>query len=333
MARNDQVTRLFFLIHTLEGAARGLTPQQLQVKAAARGFNVTERTIYRDLEALEAAFPFEFATDPETSAKKWILGKHARVAGHFILTSRELFALYLAKGALEPLSKTPFYEDIQTVFKRLEDRLDDKAGDHLLEVKKDLAIHVGPKWGVGVDTEILETIRAACAEGHMLEIEYDSASSGKTALRKVGPHFLYFSKGALYLLAHDVGDEKAKTFALPRFKSARMTDETYQGEAIDPDTYFANSFGAYHGAEAKHVELIFSRQIGMFIRERQYHPSQKAIPCENGFKFEFEIAITPEFVQWILGFGHDCTVVAPQELKQELKDRAEKILKMYRAAG
>ena len=71
----------------------------------------------------------------------------------------------------------------------------------------------------------------------------------------------------------------------------------------------------------------------MFIRERQYHPSQKTIPFESGFKFEFEIAITPEFIQWILGFGADCTVIEPQELKQELKDRAEKILKMYRAAG
>lgn len=333
MARNDQVTRLFFLIHTLEGAPHGLTPKDLLSKATARGFTLTERTIYRDLEALEAAFPFEFNIDPDTNAKRWKLGKHARVSGHFILTSRELFALYLAKGALEPLSHTPFYEDMQTVFKRLEERLDEKAAEHMGEIKKEVAIHVGPKWGQDVNHQILENIRAACAESHVLEIEYKSASSGQTTKRKVGPHFLYFSKGSLYLLAEDILDKKVKTFSLPRFESAEMTEDHFAHTKIDPDEYFANSFGAYHGTEAKHVELIFSQQIGTFIKERKYHASQKWTPHEKGYKFEFDIAITPDFIQWILGFGHDCTVLAPAELKQELKERAEKILKMYRAAG
>lgn len=333
MARNDQVTRLFFLIHTLEGAPHGLTSKELLSRAQARGFDVQERTIYRDLEALETTFPFEYNIDPSTNAKRWVLGKHARVSGHFILNSRELFALYLAKGALEPLSQTPFYSDVQALFKKLEERLDEKSIEHISEVKKEVAFHVGPKWGADVDTNILATIRAGCAEGHILDIVYSSVNSGLTASRKVGPHFLYFSKGALYLLAEDIAEKRIKTFALPRFSSATITEDIYEGEPLDPDKYFANSFGAYHGSEAQKVELLFSNQIGTFIRERKYHASQKAVLHEKGIKFEFELAITPDFIQWILGFGHDCTVLAPESLKEELKCRAEKILKMYRAAG
>lgn len=333
MSRNEQVSRILFVIRTLEGAPHGLTPKDLLHRAKEQGFDVGERTIYRDLEAVEAVFPTKLIEDPVTNAKRYVLEAHTRISGHLVLSTKELFALFLSRGALAALSQTPFYEDLQTLFKKIDERIGVKGIEHLLELKDGVQFEATPQWGAGVDRTIIDAISAGCTEGHTLEIEYASASSGQTTKRRVGPHFLYFSKGALYLFAQDLNDYKIKTFALARFKSAEMLDEVFHAEPLDPDKYFAHSFGVFQGSEPQKISLLFNAKIGPYVRERKWHSSQKEIANPQGVQLDFMLAYTPEFIQWVFGFGRDCEVLAPKSLQELMLARAEGMLKIYKRAG
>lgn len=127
--RNGQISRIYALLDLLEGAPQGLTVADLTDRVNERGHSASRRTVYRDLEALNAAgfalFPHE--EGGENFATRWILEKVTKINEHLVVTARELMALYLAKGMLSPLKDTPFYEDLNSVFSKIEAKLGTKA--------------------------------------------------------------------------------------------------------------------------------------------------------------------------------------------------------------
>ncbi|NBR14444.1 MAG: hypothetical protein EBU01_07660 [Crocinitomicaceae bacterium] len=97
-----------------------------------------------------------------------------------------MIALFLARGALTPLQHTPFYEDLESIFKKLEERLGARQIEYLESLEAELKFEPGPAWGLGISPDILETLRSACAEGHVLQGLYYSVNSKAESTRKLG---------------------------------------------------------------------------------------------------------------------------------------------------
>lgn len=330
--RNAQVSRLFTLLNLMELSPQGSTVNELLSKLKDRGHQVEKRTVYRDLEALQAAgFPLqESGQSDDTGATRWTLEKVTRINEHFVLTARELLALYMAKGVLAPLRETPFYESLQSVFNKIQERIGERGSDHLNEIANEIHFEPGPRWGLGIDPDLLETVRACCAEKQLLEVSYSSANSGNKTTRKLGPHFLYFSKGSLYLVAEDLKDKQVKVFSLPRMSDATMLDETYQGQPVEPDQFFKDSFGIFKSGQPVSIKIEFGPLVAPFVKERRWHESQTIVSKSDGsIVMNLEVAITPELVQWVLGFGEHAVVIEPFSLRNEVVGSANKLIKKY----
>ncbi len=329
--RNAQVSRLYKILSVMEGAPHGLTASDLVARLHDWGFEVTKRTVYRDLEALRAAgFPLDERGKSDEQGTRWTLERNARVTQYLVLNVRELFALYLARSVILPFKDTPFYEDLNSTFKKIDEKLGVKGQEFLNEIEQDFHFEPGPRWGLGLDPDTVETLRAACTDRQLVSMTYNSASSGETGKRTVGPHFLYFAKGSLYFVGEDLGDNVVKVFSVPRISAAEMTQQPYNGTAVDPENYFASSFGVYRGESPQPIHLHFNPQIASFVKERRWHASQRIIVRERGhIEFHLEVAITPELVQWILGFGSHVKVVGPKDLAARVMDEAQNIVEQY----
>jgi len=329
--RNGQIARIYALLDILEGAPQGLNVGELTSRVNERGHETSKRTVYRDLEALNAAgFALFPKGDAEENGTRWILEKLTKVNDYFLLSARELIALYLARGVLSPLKDTPFYQDLDSIFKKIDGKLGTKAKELFAEIGTDFCFEPGPRWGLGIDPDVLETVRAASAERQKLELTYASASSQDKRKRTLGPHFLYFAKGSLYLVAEDLDDQQTKIFSLPRISEAVMLDEPFDGKAIDPEEYFKASFGVYRGVTPVHVRVSFSAEIAPYVKERRWHESQSIVAKSNGsIILSLDVGLTPEFIQWITGFGSLVQVLEPNTLKKTLVENAVKVLNLY----
>ncbi len=75
--RNAQVARIYRILSLLEGTPQGLSASEIRQRLAERDFEVSKRTVYRDLEALSDAgfplFPSEQCSDE--SATRWVLSR------------------------------------------------------------------------------------------------------------------------------------------------------------------------------------------------------------------------------------------------------------------
>ncbi|MBC7691114.1 MAG: WYL domain-containing protein [Methylotenera sp.] len=333
--RNSQISRLYRILGLLEGAPQGLTVTEIWERVTDRGHSNTKRTIYRDLEAIESAgFPLTSSHDGEVKNKdtqRWSLEQVTRVTKYLVLSARELLALYLAREALLPLQMTPFYEDLMQFFVKVEAQLGKANQEHLHELSSEIYFEPAPQWGLGLNREILDTVRASCSERQVLEVEYSSVSSNSKRLRKIGPHYLYFSKGSVYLVGEDMENHEIKTFSVPRMSTARMIDEAYNEPAVEPETLFAHAIGIFRGDEASRVRLSFSRIVASYIKERRWHPTQTIVSESKTGEVEISlnVAITPELVQWVAGFGSAARVLEPALLREKIREQARAVLELY----
>jgi predicted DNA-binding transcriptional regulator YafY len=127
-------------------------------------------------------------------------------------------------------------------------------------------------------------------------------------------------QGGVYLAAFCHQRQDVRTFALERFRQLRVTDDTFEPPAdFDLDDYLAGSFGLFRGQPVK-VALRFSRSVARYVVERQWHPSQQAAPHLTGeLDLSLQVPICPELTRWVLSYGKDVEVLAPQSLRAAIR--------------
>lgn len=321
--------RIFAILALLEGSSHGLTVKMIHERLI-EDHPADERTYRRDVENLEYLdFLTKFSDpDDEVRAMRYKANRTLKVGRTLTLDIRELFALYVARNMLTPLRDTPLYSDLERMFKRIEQGLGPRCQEHLQELAADIHFAPGPRWSLGIHPEVLDVAEKCCAEGHILTAEYSSVNSGDKRKRTLGPHFLYFATGALYLIAEDMEDGQVKTFALPRFHNAVMTEQVYTGTKVIPETYFASAISIFRG-QPERIELIF-HPPAEHIRERRWHASQVTLPYEDGsIHMTLDVAVTQELVQWILGFGAGVEIVSPKSLTKQIIEAAKAVIEQY----
>lgn len=330
--RNGQVSRIYRILTLLESTRNGLTVKEIHDRIQAQD-DVTDRTVRRDLEAIEqAGFPIDRTPNPNDpqAGDRFSIQSSLRVSKHLTLQPRELFALYLSKGMLTPLKDTAFFGDLEKVFQQIDSLLPKASREHLDELSEEMKFEPGPRWGLGVDPDLLETVIAACTNVQVLDLEYQSALKGERTRRRLGPHFLYFAKGSVYLVAEDLGDQQLKVFSVARCSDASMSDEPYSKSQIEPEDFFKGSFGVYRADTTESVELLFKKESSAYVSERRWHASQRLVKHSDGKVSLFlEVGITPDLVQFVLGFGDTVEVKAPASLKAKVVEAAAKISAIY----
>ncbi|NDD92074.1 transcriptional regulator [bacterium] len=332
--RNMQVSRIYKILTLLESARQGMSVKEIHERIQKHD-PVSDRTIRRDIEALEAAgFPIQRIPDDNEplSGGRFRIDTTVKVAKHLTLSPRELFALYMGRGMLTPLRDTALFKDLDRVFDQIDTLLPQGAKERLDDLSKEVSFEPGPKWGLGIAPDLLDTVLSACSNSQVLEFDYQSPSKGEKRRRRLGPHFMYFSKGALYLVAEDLDEEVLKTYSMARASDALVTEEAYDREQENPEEYFRASFGVYRADKAVPVEIQLSKEVVAFTTERRWHDSQRVVKMADGSAIlHLEVGITPDLVNFVLSFGPTAVVKAPEELSRLVVVGARRILALYRS--
>ena len=152
------------------------------------------------------------------------------------------------------------------------------------------------------------------------EIVYRTARrQGDASQRVVHPYHIFPHVRSWQLIAYCENREDVIMFKADRIQKATLLDEAYEIEGgFDLDEYMGDAWGVIRAVdiEPEEVVLHFAQDAGRWVAEEYWHKSQQVEKrADGGVIFRLKIAVTPDFVNWILYYGSKVEVISPDHLR------------------
>lgn len=324
MPRSDQPIRQWRILKFIEANGRAT----LQRLASELEEVWHERTIRRDLEALSLA-GFPVYDQREDGRTVWALDDDFR-RFPIPLTATEILSLQCGRDLLKPLDGTFLGDSLHNLLQKARSVLTPKAREYLSLLQQSLSIGPMPHKVYRAQRISIERIREAIEGCRTIEMKYLSLRSSRPAKRYLNPYALWYQNGGLYLVGYDHIRKAERTFAVDRIRSLHPNDRVFQAPLyFSVQGYFKDAFGVFRG-KPEAVELVFERQAARWVRERQWHHSQRIVPMKGGrIRRNLQVAVSAEMLAWVMGFGSQVRVVRPDHLAKAVQGEAWSLLGKY----
>lgn len=325
--RNSELIRQWQILQLIDATPTGVSVRRLAAKQ-----NVHQRTIRRDLEALEqAGFPIYCDRDNGTALYKFN-SRPFRKLERAGLNLSEMCALYMSKSMLEALATLPFRDHLASAIAKLEETLPERVRGFLDRLPSVLQAKSEPRKRRDERRlrDIMPRILDTALNHKRVRMTYHSFSSRRQKEYVIDPLRLAYAQGGVYLLAFVPEYGQVRTFAVERIRTYAET-----GEHFDPtkrtltDKPFKNSIGVHTG-DASRVEIEFDASVAAYVTERDWHSSQRVEDRPDGsVKVILDVCVDPALRSWILSFGPYARVVAPRALAEEILEELEEAREKY----
>ncbi|MFN7144434.1 MAG: helix-turn-helix transcriptional regulator [Myxococcota bacterium] len=305
----------FVRIYEIVQRRGGVSAQELMDK-----FDLDARTLRRYLADLkDLGLPLR----DEGSGMDRILSLDPAYARSGVqLTLAEVLSLHFGRTLFTFLEGTSFASDLEGAIERLQPAIARSTADLTKDLdRKFVAVSEHAK-DYRSDPDLLDEIVSALLYANPADAEYRGARGGFGKIYRLEPYTLATYRQGLYLFARDVAEDKVKSFAVERFERfARLRRERFDYPPdYDPRGLVADSFGITSG-HPEEIVARFTPDVALYVRERQWHPSQRieTLP-DGGVRLRMRVAVGPELREWLLGFGAQVRVEAPDALVDQIRD-------------
>lgn len=291
-----------------------LTKKRVNASYLANYFEVSRRTIYRDIESLElAGVP--------------IATCHGRDGGIEILSSYKIDSHFLDENEKEILLdslnlRSSLFEDkrIDLLIKKIENISNGNIQKQLLKSINILNLVTGRN-EIRIDiNNKLKLIKKAIDDDKIIKFNYTNYN-GETKLRYVEPLYIRFNNGFWYLYGFCRVKNDFRVFKLTRIKDLKTTNDTFIPNRENLDNSIYTAYNKSHDI----VILKFDRsELGKLY---DYFTEDEIIEINSdSIVVEFKYYNDYNIISFILGFGSSVAIMQPIYLKQKLLYEVEKIL-------
>jgi predicted DNA-binding transcriptional regulator YafY len=297
------------------------TPQGLRAVQLAELCGVDRRTIYRDLESLE-----EMGVPVWESNGRYGIDRESYLST-IRLNLNEAIALFFATRLLAHHSDENNPHVVSALNKLAAGLPDSTISSHMARAAD--VIRAKPLRADYI--RVLEAITRAWADRQQIRIHYRDANGALTE-RVISPYFLEASRSepASYVIGHDQLRNALRTFKLERIEQADILETRYTIPSdFDPYQHLASAWGVMDEAEVQ-VQLRFSPSVTRRVKESTWHHTQQIIDLpDGGCEFTIQVGGIKEIRQWVMGWGGDVEVLAPAELREDIREQARRMFAHY----
>ncbi len=321
--KRDRLARLLRVVAVLRGHPDGIRPSEI-----ARRIDVSPRTVYRDLKAL----------DEEVGVTVWAEnGRWGLSNDDFLpplkLTLSEAMAVVLS-ARLMVRQADKYDPDLASAFEKLEEGLPPALAEHIERTLDALARHPRDE----VFSRHLHLLTRAWAERRVVSLDYDPARYGTGSERRqatVRPYLIEPSlqTHALYLIGWDETRDAVRTFKVERIRDVALTPRTFDPPPAGAiDTAFKAAWDIIADQPEVEVVLRFGADVAARVQEATWHPNQRVREAEDGsLEWRARVSGTIEIRLWILQWGSDVEVLAPPELRDDVAATLRRAVSQYGA--
>ena len=290
--------RLFEIVYIL------LQKKKTTAKELADRFEVSTRTIYRDIETLSTANIPIYASKGKDGGigllDKYILNKT-------ILSEEEQNQILFALQGMKKVKG----QDEKDILEKLSILFNKEINDW---IKIDFS-----NWG-NVQEERFDIIKSAILNKQLIGFTYYN-SNGEESKRIVEPLQIWFKDKSWYLVSYCKLKQDYRIFKIARIKEVKMLQEHFERELPKEENEQYNF---------KIIELELEINKAMTYRVYDEFESKEITKKQDG---NFIIKVKYPENEWVYGyilsFGEYVKILSPNKVKKIIKDKLEKTLKNY----
>lgn len=294
-------SRLFEIIYIL------LEKKKVTAPELAERFEVSVRTIYRDIDALSSAGIPVYCTQGKGGGigllEDFVMDKSA-------LTEEEQSQILLS---LQCMAVTE-HMDAKKLLSRL---------SSLFQKDDENWVYVDfSRWNSKGEKELFEKLKEAILSREVVSFDYYN-TKGEHTRRKAEPMQLYFRGMDWYLTAYCRRSREIRIFKLKRLKNLEKTDEHFMRKDI-------RDLKTMPGLEINHdleVTVRADKSLGFRVYD-EFDPDW--VREQDGFFYITFPSTGEEWLYgWLLSFGPGLEVIGPKEVRHEMKCRLKLMAGRY----
>ncbi|MDO5089706.1 MAG: YafY family protein [Leptotrichiaceae bacterium] len=296
-----QINRLFETVHIL------LNKKNTTAKELAEYFEVSVRTIYRDMEVLTAAGIPVYSSRGKNGGigllDSYVLNKS-------VLSKEQQNDILYALQSLKAID----YPKIEATLSKLSIIFNGNSEDW---IEADFS-----RYGE-TQKKIFENIKNAVLNKKVVSFEYYNSKSIKS-YRSAEPLKLWFKEKSWYLYAFCLKSNEMRMFKITRIKNLSVTEETFErtAEKISLENKWDKT---------EMIKIIFEADKSQAYRIYDEFSEENIKEKENG---NFEVMIESIESEWLYGyflsFGENIKILEPVRVKNILYEKIEKMRRNYK---
>ena len=287
---------------------------KVKAKDLAERFEVSIRTIYRDVEVIcQAGIPLVTAPGGDggiSIAEGFTLGKD-------VLTRSDLESIILGLKSLESVTQGNQIRSLLT-------RLDPEKESSIIPADSDVVIDLASFYRSSLAPKI-SLLREAIAARRSVRFDYYSRNGH--SLREIEPYLIAFKWSAWYVFGFCRLRQDFRLFKLNRITELTLTGEGFEprsltAEQADLDAFYQNP------DKRQYATLLLSRSLEYIMIDEYGINSYKPVD-EQSIVAQWDYINEREMVKTVLRLGSGAKVLAPQSLADAVKDEALQITQNY----
>ncbi len=295
--------------------------KKVQAREIAELFEISERTVYRDVQAL---MELQIPIISETGGA----GGYSIAEGYFLrpifLTEEESQALYLGCDFIRSQNGFPFSKAAERALRKLSALMSEKNLTALKTIT-DRILYDLPNTA-GVKDSTLAVIKESIVRSKTVEIEYRSLKNELTK-RTVDVYSLFYESRYWYIKAFCHLRKKIRIFKVARIERITLTDLDF--EVIDiPEESPKN--------EEPKGSIVVSVKKGTILEKRVVENDYYRKFMEKEDKTHFYLHFPTEYIsndymiEILLNLGKDAEVLSPESLRKEFLRELEILSTPYK---
>lgn len=329
---NDTLLRHWRMLREIPRFPRKIDAATLEKRLENAGYTMSRRTIERDLVKLSRSLPL-LADDAKPQGWSW--RADAQQLDVPTLEPQAALVFHLAEKYLRPLLPASTLDYLSPWFRTASGVLDNQ-GNGLSEWRKKVRVLAPgqPLQPPVLDAAVQEVVTQALLQNLRISTKYRPRNGKEDKDYVVNPLGLVVRDQALYLVGTLWDYPDIKQLVLNRMHSATLQDESAKRlKGFNLDDYIASGEFGWPAESGKTINLVaeFSRDAAVTIIERPMEKNQKVEDVDGKtVRLTATVPDTRELRSWLLGFGNQVEVVAPESLRGEMRGAILALAKRYR---
>lgn len=313
------ISRQWAMLRGIPRAPRKVAVAELAERLRSDGFDVSKRTLERDLHALSASFPL--VLDDRTKPYGWSWSKEARTEFTPGLTTSQAVALLLAKEHLQVLLPHNLQNDLVDVFGAAERTLV-SSGWKDWHRRTAVVPATLPLLPPKIDPGTMSQVQLGLERRRCLEARY--RAKGETGAKAMTIHPLgLLSRGpAIYLVCTLFDYTDIRQLALHRMSEVEISPLRRREPAgFSLFDYSRGPASSYHSRGLVRLVAIFDGDAAEHLRETPLSSDQKweQIHQSGQVKVSATVENDSRLRWWLLAFGSQVEVEAPATVRRWVK--------------